>query len=88
MRFTLKALGEMAALSLGLDESDACDVPRRLSAQELVGRIRSVQTGEWMYVFRPRIAGTVAYLKLILREACAVVSFHEEAEDDEDEEGK
>lgn len=88
VRFTLKALSEMAALSLGLDESDACDVLRRLSAKELVGRTRSAQTGEWMHVFRPGIAGSAIYLKLILREACLVVSFHGEAEDDEDEEGK
>lgn len=88
VRFTLKALTEMAALSVGLDESDGCDALRRLSAKELVGRMRSAQTREWMYVFRARIAGTLVYLKIILRDNCVVVSFHAEAEDDDDEEGR
>lgn len=34
----------------------------------------------WMYVFKPRVAETVLYLKLILRADCVVVSFHEEGD--------
>jgi hypothetical protein len=41
-----------------------------------------------MYVFKPAVAGTVVYLKLVLRAECVVVSFHEdegEGEDDEEQ---
>lgn len=35
-------------------------------------------TGEWMYVFKPVLAGTIVYLKLIIRDGCVIVSFHED----------
>ena len=39
-----------------------------------------------MYVFKPSLAGTIVYLKLILRAECLVVSFHEdEGESDEEQ---
>lgn len=85
VRFTRKALHELAALDLGLDESDACHVLMGLSPRDAAGRVLSRLTGEWMYVFKPRIAGTVVYLKLILRTDCVVVSFHEEADEHETE---
>ena len=75
--FTLKARRELA-LELGLDEEDACDVLVKLTAEEAVGRLESVTTGEWMYLFKPLLAGTVLYVKLILRNDCIVVSFHED----------
>ena len=78
VRLTHKAFRELAALDLGLDESDACEILARLTRRELVGRQMSGLTGEWMYVFKPRIAGIEVYLKLILRGGCVVVSFHEE----------
>jgi hypothetical protein len=31
-----------------------------------------------MYVFKPAVADTVVYLKLVVRTACVVVSFHED----------
>jgi len=31
-----------------------------------------------MYLFKPELAGTVLYVKLILRSDCVVVSFHED----------
>jgi len=56
VRFTLKAIGELAAL--GLDARDACETPC--------------------------VGATSIYLKLILRDECLVVSFHEdEYRDDE-----
>ena len=76
--FTLKARRELASLELGLDEEDACDVLSNLTAEEAVGRLESVTTGEWMYLFKPLLAGTVLYIKLILRNDCIVVSFHED----------
>ena len=43
-----------------------------------LGRLESAATGEWMYLFKPRLAGMVVYVKLILRNDCVVVSFHED----------
>jgi len=76
--FTLKARRELASLDIGLDEADACDVLARLAVADSAGRLESAWTGEWMYLFKPRLAGVVLYLKLILRSDCLVVSFHED----------
>ena len=68
-----------------LDEEDACDVLANLTLTDLVGRLVSEKTGEWMHVFKPLIGGTVVYVKVVLRADCVVISFHEEEESDEDE---
>ncbi len=81
VRFTLKARRELAGLGLGLDHQDAVEVLANLTAEDSAGRLISERTGEWMYVFRPRIAGMVVYVKLVLRTECVVVSFHEEGDD-------
>ena len=78
VRFTLKAIEELADLDMGLDVDDACDVLAALSPGEFVERLQSESTGEWMYVFKPHVAGVTVYVKLILREECLVVSFHED----------
>ena len=85
VRFTLKAFQELASLGMGLDEEDACDVLANLTRSDLVGRLVSEQTGEWMYVFKPSVAGVVVYVKVVVRAGCVVISFHEEEESDEDE---
>ncbi len=72
-------------LGAGLDEADACDVLANLGASDSAGRLVSEGTGEWMYVFKPLVAGTPVYLKLVLREGCLIVSFHDD-EGDADEE--
>ena len=82
VRFTHKALRELAILELGLDQDDACDVLKKLKATDSAGRIRSANSGEWMYVFQPTLTGTRLYLKLILRGDCIIISFHEEGIDD------
>jgi hypothetical protein len=79
--FTLKARRELAALELGLDEEDAGDLLAELAAEDSAGRLASAATGEWMYVFKPALAGVVLYVKLILRKDCIVVSFHEDEGD-------
>lgn len=84
VRFTLKARQELAALGAGLDEEDACDVLAGLGVDDSAGRLVSEGTGEWMYVFKPLVAGTPVYLKLVLRDSCLIVSFHED-EGDPDE---
>jgi hypothetical protein len=78
VRFTMKALRELAGLGMGLDEEDACEVLANLIASEFDERLRSKKTGEWMYVFKPDIGGVLVYLKVILRADCIVISFHEE----------
>lgn len=85
VRFTYKALRELAALELGLDPDDCCDVLGNLTAGDSAGRIRSVIGGEWMYVFKPTVSGTRLYLKLILRRECIIISFHGEGNDDGDQ---
>jgi hypothetical protein len=82
VRFTHKALRELATLGLGLDEDDCCEVLQNLSAADFADRIESEITGKWMYVFKPRVAGTGLYVKLILRGDCVIVSFHEEDTED------
>ena len=76
--FTLKARRELASLEFGLDEQDACDVLANLSAEDSAGRLESSATGEWVYVFKPLLAGTLLYVKFIVRNDCIVVSFHED----------
>jgi hypothetical protein len=77
VRFTMKALRELTALDLGLDEEDACDVLANLATSDFIGRLRSKKTGEWMYVFKPGVGEVVVYVKVILRNDCVVISFHE-----------
>jgi hypothetical protein len=86
--FTLKARRELAALDLGLDEDDACDVLVRLKAEDSIGRLASEITGEWLYLFKPTIAGMVLYVKIIVRSNCIVISFHEDEGDDDEEENR
>ena len=87
VRFTLKALRELAGLELGLDEEDACEVLAELTAEDSAGRVASAATGEWMYLFKPQVSETILYVKVILRNNCVVVSFHED-EDGSDEDGE
>ena len=85
VRFTHKALCELAELDFGLDDRDACRILAGLTAGDAVGRTASEHTGEWLHVFKPRVAGTVVYVKLVLRADCVVVSFHREVADDEED---
>jgi MqsR (Motility quorum-sensing regulator) toxin of toxin-antitoxin system len=77
--FTLKARRELAALEFGLDGEDACELLASLTTDDWAGRVASRATGEWLYVFKPELAGVILYVKLILRLDCIVVSFHEDA---------
>ena len=72
---------ELAALQFGLDEQDACDLLARLTAADSAGRLISRATGEWLYVFKPSLGGVVLYVKVIVRNNCIVVSFHEDEGD-------
>jgi Motility quorum-sensing regulator, toxin of MqsA len=86
VRFTYKAVRELAALGSGLDAQDACDVLAGLTADDFAERLESNATKEWMYVFKPSVAGSAVYVKLILRAECVILSFHtDEGEPDEDQ---
>ncbi len=82
VRFTYKAVRELAALSL--DAEDAVDVLRSLSSADAHGRQLSEGTGEWMYVFKPRVGDTAVYVKVTVRDDCIVVSFHRDEKTDDD----
>src|SRR5579862_2982891 len=84
VRFTLKALRELAALEAGLDEADACELLQRLRTTESSGRLRSSLTGEWLYVFLPRVGGETLYIKVLLRSDCVIICFHEGVDDEEE----
>jgi motility quorum-sensing regulator/GCU-specific mRNA interferase toxin len=82
VRFTLKAMRELAGIDL--DADDAVDVLRSLTSADAHARLRSARTAEWIYVFKPVVGEMVIYLKIALRDDCIVVSFHEDEADDED----
>jgi hypothetical protein len=84
VRFTIKALRELAALELGLDADDAIEVVVGLKASDFADRIVSEHTDEWLYVFKPKVTDTIIYIKLAVRSGCIILSFHEDQEDDSD----
>jgi len=85
VHFTFKAGEELAQLDLELDEEDALQVLAELSPDDLAGRIESERAHEWLYIFRPDVAGVILYVKLIVRSECVVVSFHGDEGDDDEE---
>ena len=85
VRFTFKAGEELAQLELELDEEDALQVLAELSPDDLAERMESVRAPEWLYIFKPDVAGVLLYVKLIVRSECVVVSFHEDEGDDDEE---
>lgn len=76
VRLSYKA--EKEALLLGLSPEDVRDAIVVLGARDSAGRLTSETTGEWMYVFKPDVGGHTIYVKLVLREDCVAVSFHED----------
>ena len=82
IRLTIKAASEVTLL--GLDEEDVLAILSTLKLRDLVRRVESSHTPEWLYVFKPRVGGMALYVKLIVRTDCVVISFHEDEEDDED----
>jgi len=61
---------------------------RTLPPGECAGRLVSREAEEWLYVFKPRIAEIVLYVKVVLRADCVVISFHEEGGDDDQDQGE
>lgn len=80
VRLTVKALAEVRRLGLGVD--DVVDILTALSPADSAGRLRSSESSEWLYVFKPTVAEVVLYVKVVLRGDCVVVSFHEDKPDE------
>lgn len=76
--FTLKALRELAELDLELDETDVCEVLKNLHEGDFRNRVASTVTREYLYIFAPTIASVEVYLKVVIRDHCVVISFHED----------
>lgn len=85
VKFTQKALRELEALDLGLNEHDGAAVVLGLTARECARRVFSPETAEWLYVFTPLVGRTALYVKLVLRAHCVVISFHGGESRDENE---
>lgn len=81
MRLTLKALEEMAALAPPADVDDVVEVLSAIVPADWVSRLVSNVTGEAMHVFTPMTPFGLLYVKILIREDCIVVSFHEETEE-------
>lgn len=79
--FTRKAYRELTTFEEPLTETDALDVVATLTEQDFIERIKSRATSEQMYVFKPRLGATVIYVKLLIRDNCIIISFHEDTED-------
>lgn len=86
VHLTLKALRELAALDVDLDEQDLVDILAALTLDDFLARLRSDVTGEWLYAFTPQVAGARMYVKVALRASCIVISFHHQEEEDDEEE--
>jgi Motility quorum-sensing regulator, toxin of MqsA len=82
VHLTVKALTEARDLDLGV--SDVIDALLALSPTDSAGRRRSTLSSEWLYVFKPVVAETVLYVKVVLRNDCVVVSFHKDEGNEED----
>lgn len=87
VRVTYKALQEMAALEPSIAPEEARQLIEGLDRASFRHRLRSIRSGEWLYVFRATWCAEPVYIKLLLRTDCTIISFHPEASDDEIEEG-
>ena len=76
--FTIKAFEELKAIDLGLNAMDVCNILEELNESDFAEVITSVITGEKLYVFIPNVAGIEIYMKLVIRQNCVVISFHED----------
>lgn len=55
-----------------------CIIIQRVVTHRYAALASQGPEGEWMYVFKPYVGGRVLYVKLIVRDGCVVVSFHED----------
>lgn len=81
VRVTRKAQQEMGALEPPADIDDLVDVLNDLRSEDWHQRLTSQVTGEAMHVFKPTTIFGLLYVKVVVRDNCVVVSFHEEVEE-------
>ncbi len=74
--FTEKAIAELADLRLGRE--DAAEILADLRPSDHATRLWSEPATEWLYVFRPLLAGLRLYVKVAIRDDCVVISCHED----------
>lgn len=79
--FTAKAQQELDDLDFDFDLDDAAEVVSELTSDDFYSRIRSTFQNEWMYVFKPEVFDVILYVKLVIRDRCIVVSFHNDADE-------
>jgi hypothetical protein len=79
--FTAKAREELAGFDPPLDDQEARDILAHLMPGEFSGRVRSYGSGEWLYIFQLQVFGVDTYVKLVWRNRCVVISFHEDKGD-------
>lgn len=79
VRFTQKAIREIAELQF--DERDVCDVLLGLQPTDFHSQMTATATPDDLFVFKPRVVTVRLYVKLLLREQCVVISFHEDEPD-------
>ena len=65
-------------MELGLDETDVCDFLADIRQSDFRERMISTVTGEFLYVFVSSIEDIDIYSKILIRENCVVISFHED----------
>lgn len=70
----------MAALEPPAHPDDVMETLEQLGPEDWVGRLTSHSTGEALYVFKPMTLFGLLYVKVVIRNNCVVVSFHEEVE--------
>ncbi len=75
--FTAKALYELESMDIGLDSTDVCLLLTTLEKNDFHDRILSKITDEYLYVFIVRISNIEVYLKIMIRQSCVIISFHE-----------
>lgn len=79
-RTALERIEELAALEPPAHPDDVTETLEQLEPEDWVGRLISKPTGEPMYVSKPLTLFGLLYVKVVLRNDCVVVSFHEEVE--------
>src|SRR5690242_16470901 len=61
-----------------VDETDVCHLLLDLKISDFKERKHSNITDEWLYIFLISVEDCQIYLKLILRNNCLIISFHED----------
>lgn len=81
VRWTHKARTELQENFPLLLREDAEDALAQLEVRDFDHRLESESTGEEMWVFKTEIGDDSVWVKLIMRDNCVVISFHDGDQD-------